>query len=315
MSAVALGRIAPGPIGARDWLVSVVAHFSVLAAVVAWTLPDPARHAQPAPRPVPIRWVEATAQAVAAPPTVETASELVETAVPAAPVVAPAALPAASAAPARTPARSAAAPTATASRSARARPLAQPPKSARTVTTTRPAPPADAGNVLGETSRTAANAASTTLAASPDSASGAPEASAASPLSATARAVAQVPESASPVAAGDAPKPATERPGAPSSAAPRWRSELEALLVAHKSYPRQARRMGQQGVVTVHAQFAADGELLGCEVAASSGFRTLDEAALALVRLAAGQLRASSAPGSGAELRIPIAYELNGRGT
>ncbi len=73
--------------------------------------------------------------------------------------------------------------------------------------------------------------------------------------------------------------------------------------------------MGQQGVVTIHAQFAADGELLGCEVAGSSGFRALDEAAVELVRIAAGQLRASSAPGSRAELRIPIAYELNGRGT
>jgi len=95
----------------------------------------------------------------------------------------------------------------------------------------------------------------------------------------------------------------------------RWRSELEALLLAHKRYPPQARRMGQQGVVTVQAQFAADGELLACAVAASSGFRALDEAALQLVRLAADRLRASSAPGNRAELRIPIFYELNGRGT
>ncbi|MCD6679199.1 MAG: energy transducer TonB [Burkholderiaceae bacterium] len=87
------------------------------------------------------------------------------------------------------------------------------------------------------------------------------------------------------------------------------------MLLARKSYPRQAQRLGQQGVVTVQAQFAADGELLGCEVAASSGFRALDEAAVELVRIAAAQLRASGAPGSRAQVRIPIAYELNGRGT
>jgi len=104
---------------------------------------------------------------------------------------------------------------------------------------------------------------------------------------------------------------ATDAGASPS----RWRSELEALLLAHKRYPAQARRMGQQGVVTVQAQFAADGELLACAVAASSGFRALDEAALQLVRLAADRLRASSAPGNRAELRIPIFYELNGRGT
>ena len=80
----------------------------------------------------------------------------------------------------------------------------------------------------------------------------------------------------------------------------------------HKHYPMQARRMRQQGVVTVEARFSADGELLRCDVASSSGFRSLDEAALKLVRAAAEALRAHHGPGELAELRIPIAYELSG---
>ncbi len=104
---------------------------------------------------------------------------------------------------------------------------------------------------------------------------------------------------------------ASSRPSTPDM----WRADLEALLATNKRYPRQARRMGQQGVVTVRARFAADGELLRCEVAASSGFRALDQAALELVRLAAEQLRVNQAPGRLAEVHVPISYELEGRGT
>lgn len=80
----------------------------------------------------------------------------------------------------------------------------------------------------------------------------------------------------------------------------------------HKRYPRQARRMRQQGVVTVEASFSPDGELLRCDVADSSGYRSLDEAALELVRTAAALLRSQQVPGTLAQLRIPIAFELSG---
>lgn len=80
----------------------------------------------------------------------------------------------------------------------------------------------------------------------------------------------------------------------------------------HKRYPLQARRMRQQGVVTVEARFSPDGELLRCDVADSSGYRSLDEAALELVRTAAALLRSQQVPGVLAELRIPIAFELSG---
>jgi len=103
------------------------------------------------------------------------------------------------------------------------------------------------------------------------------------------------------------------RPVAPDPGArQRWRNDLERLMREHKHYPLQARRMRQQGVVTVEARFSADGELLRCDVAGSSGFRSLDDAALKLVRAAAEALRAHHGPGALAELRIPIAYELSG---
>jgi len=103
------------------------------------------------------------------------------------------------------------------------------------------------------------------------------------------------------------------RPAAADPAArQRWRDDLERLMREHKHYPMQARRMRQQGVVTVEARFSAQGELLRCDVAGSSGFRSLDEAALTLVRTAAEALRVLHGPGELAELQIPINYELSG---
>jgi protein TonB len=90
----------------------------------------------------------------------------------------------------------------------------------------------------------------------------------------------------------------------------RWEGLLEAALLKHKQYPLVARRMGQEGLVTVEAHFSAQGELLDCFVASGSGFKALDEAALQLVRQAADLVRATHRPGRVAQLRIPIAYEF-----
>lgn len=90
----------------------------------------------------------------------------------------------------------------------------------------------------------------------------------------------------------------------------RWHNVLEAALLKNKQYPMSARRMRQEGVVTIEAHFSAQGELLQCLVANGSGFRALDEAAMQLVRQAAEAVRASHQPGRVAQLRIPIVYEL-----
>lgn len=97
------------------------------------------------------------------------------------------------------------------------------------------------------------------------------------------------------------PDPTTER---------RWQAELEALLARDRHYPMQARRAGQEGTVTVEAHFAADGQLLHCVVQLGSGFRALDEAALAMVQRAADAARTRTHPGRSALLRIPIRFHL-----
>lgn len=136
------------------------------------------------------------------------------------------------------------------------------------------------------------------------------------PTSAESASLAADAQPAPAVAASTAANAAAAAPLRPVAADPgarqRWHKHLERLMREHKHYPMQARRMRQQGVVTVEARFSADGELLRCDVAGSSGFRSLDEAALKLVRAAAEALRAHHGPGELAELRIPIAYELSG---
>jgi protein TonB len=102
---------------------------------------------------------------------------------------------------------------------------------------------------------------------------------------------------------------------APTAAAkvdeqPRWHNHLEAMLVKHKHYPTVARRMRQEGIVTVEAHFSPQGDVVRCLVAISSGFKALDEAAVQLVRQAAEVTRIQNQPGRVAELRIPIVYEL-----
>jgi len=114
---------------------------------------------------------------------------------------------------------------------------------------------------------------------------------------------------AAPVAAAP-PTPAAPNPNALAAQQARWHSVLEAALLKHKHYPLVARRMRQEGVVTIEAHFSAHGELLQCVVANGSGFKALDEAALQLVRQAAELVRATHQPGRVAQLRIPIVYEL-----
>ena len=120
----------------------------------------------------------------------------------------------------------------------------------------------------------------------------------------------QPPAQAQPVA--KAAPVATAAPTAPTKVdeQPRWHSHLEAMLIQHKHYPTVARRMRQEGIVTVEAHFSPQGDVVRCMVAISSGFKALDEAALQLVRQAAEVTRLQNQPGRMAELRIPIVYQL-----
>lgn len=107
------------------------------------------------------------------------------------------------------------------------------------------------------------------------------------------------------------PVPAATPTLTPKSADSRpWQAHLEHLLQRNKQYPMAARRMRQAGVVTVDARFDEAGILVHCAVVVSSGYRVLDEAAIALVRSASEIARSQHTPGRAAELRLPITYEL-----
>ncbi len=116
----------------------------------------------------------------------------------------------------------------------------------------------------------------------------------------------EAPRAATPAEAAPAPPSANQLEAQQA----RWEGLLEAALLQHKQYPLVARRMGQEGLITVEAHFSAQGELLDCFVTSGSGFKALDEAALQLVRQAADVVRATHQPGRVAQLRIPIAYEF-----
>ncbi|QTD44337.1 energy transducer TonB [Ottowia testudinis] len=96
----------------------------------------------------------------------------------------------------------------------------------------------------------------------------------------------------------------------PSSAAAEWRGLLGSMLQKHKRYPTMARRLQQQGTVIVQAAFSAQGELLDCQIATSSGTESLDDAALRLVRQATLDTSRQSQPGKALHMRIPIHYSL-----
>lgn len=298
-AALSLGRVAPGSVAPRDWLISLAVHAGVLIAAMPLVASLGDVPVQPAPLQVPIRWVaapEIVEPAVAvpvprfepeavtrpAPAQVSRAAPPVEAPRPA-PKAVPTPQPASRPAPAHAPASPVV--------PARDEPLPDP----------RIAVPRDAVVVAVPEAGPAA------APSTPEPARSAP----AQPATGDTTSIAPAARAAD---AAQRPAPADAALSRPS-ARDAWRADLEALLATNKRYPRQARRMGQQGVVTVHARFAADGELLRCEVAASSGFRALDEAALELVRLAAGQLRVNQAPGRVAEVHVPISYELDGRGT
>lgn len=294
----AAGVPAPGP-KLTDWLASAALH--VAAALALWQFAASVGPASPAPQRIelPIRW--------------------------AADVVVPDER--------QEPVEAAAAPPAEQARSVEARPPAEarPPVDTRQPTdrapvrrhVVAPAPKAAMRAAPGEpakvpaivqpeaTSRTEPESVAAVVQPAPASADAQPLRDAPDTESAAIRASAVAAQPAPAVAASAAAAPV--RPVVPDPGArQRWRNDLERLMREHKHYPMQARRMRQQGVVTVEARFSADGELLRCDVAGSSGFRSLDAAALKLVRTAAEALRAHHGPGALAELRIPIAYELSG---
>lgn len=95
-----------------------------------------------------------------------------------------------------------------------------------------------------------------------------------------------------------------------SATAIAWRDVLSGMLLQRKRYPAQARRMRLQGTVEISAEFSAKGELIAVAVSRSSGYDSLDAAAMQLLRESAEAAHASGGPERHLHLTIPVVYSL-----
>ena len=79
------------------------------------------------------------------------------------------------------------------------------------------------------------------------------------------------------------------------------------------TYPALARRMGEEGEVVLRVELSEDGQIASARVATSSGFRRLDEAALAAIK----NWRCNAAQREGQPVRAvaiqPFTFSLEGR--
>jgi protein TonB len=82
------------------------------------------------------------------------------------------------------------------------------------------------------------------------------------------------------------------------------------LMNAQKRYPRRAQQLGQEGVVEIEAVINAQGQLLEARIHQSSGFKLLDQDALALLRSVTPLPRELGALAPATRVRIPMRYVL-----
>ncbi|MSN97082.1 energy transducer TonB [Campylobacter sp. FMV-PI01] len=83
-----------------------------------------------------------------------------------------------------------------------------------------------------------------------------------------------------------------------------------AHIKAHKNYPKIAKRLRQQGTVHVEFLLKSDGTTSGIKIVKSSGFQSLDEAALNTVKKASSKF---PKPDKDYILTVPIVYSINVR--
>ncbi|MFZ1859588.1 MAG: TonB family protein [Candidatus Competibacter sp.] len=89
-----------------------------------------------------------------------------------------------------------------------------------------------------------------------------------------------------------------------------WNAALRAKLRELRVYPPVARRLGQEGVVTLLLEIGANGDVRGLAVRQSSGHAVLDQAAQQLARNAVAALRGELSPPGESRLEVPVAYRL-----
>jgi protein TonB len=96
-----------------------------------------------------------------------------------------------------------------------------------------------------------------------------------------------------------------------SSAMPDWRSRLVAHLQRHKRYPSEAQSNGHQGTAVLAFTIDRAGRVLSSSLARGSGYASLDQETMALIR------RAQPLPAAPAEVRggtfsfsVPLRYSV-----
>lgn len=127
----------------------------------------------------------------------------------------------------------------------------------------------------------------------------------------TAPAVPPFPETAT--ADSVAPSPTATQTSATPASEPGYVWHVLDHLQEFRSYPRAAQRRGHEGTVLIRARVSRKGQVLKAEVRESSGHRSLDEAALALLAAASPLPPPPRGTTAITDLDLPITYSLRPR--
>ena len=84
-------------------------------------------------------------------------------------------------------------------------------------------------------------------------------------------------------------------------------SKIQKAIQKHHKYPKRAQKMRHQGVVEVSFLYKKDGSVRDVKVIKSSGFETLDEAAVELINRAAPDFPTLDRD---YVIKIPVSYKL-----
>lgn len=96
----------------------------------------------------------------------------------------------------------------------------------------------------------------------------------------------------------------------PAAPSPGWRAALAAWLAAHKQYPDEARRNGQEGAVGVSFLVARDGRVERVMIEHSSGVPSLDRSVYAMLEDRTVPPFPDSMPQDHMDVRVTIRFEI-----
>jgi periplasmic protein TonB len=102
---------------------------------------------------------------------------------------------------------------------------------------------------------------------------------------------------------------AATSPAASAAEAAAWRSAWSAALSLNRHYPEAARARGEQGTVRLSLTIGRSGHVMSAHIVSSSGFATLDQAALEMARNASVQPLPPEM-GSSVSLTVPVRYSI-----